>query len=275
MAIRPEEDQPSKPGRIGRFRQEEIEQAARDALERIRPPDNVPEWVKRDFRELVETHVESNIARYQKARAEDELKSEEVFPWDRIRTENTESLEKLLNKNPREEDIQVFLEEHPEFLVQTLGGGHGRFQLNKVSFGGRYVADFLIAEASSIGIEWYLIEIESPSLPLEKGDGSFRAELNHAIDQIKDWRSWIMNNQGVARKPRGDGGLGLVGIDSRARGLVIGGRRHSYSRRFNELRRQLTSDQKIAVHSYDWLVDTARMNQSGRLTFEIGPLEPE
>lgn len=275
MAIRPDEGQPREPDMIGRFRQEEVEQAARDALERIRPPDNVPEWVKRDFQQLIETHVEFTIARYQKARAEHELKAEEVFPWDRIRTKNTDSLEELLNKNPREEEIQVFLGEHPEFLVQTLGGGHVRFQLNKVSFGGQYVADFLIAEASSIGIEWYLIEIESPSLPLEKSDGSFRAELNHAIDQIKDWRSWIMNNQDVARRPRGEGGLGLVGIDSRARGLVIGGRRHSYSRRFNELRRQLVSDQKIAVHSYDWLVDTARMNQSGRLTFEIGPLDSE
>ena len=120
MAIRPDEDQPRKPDRIGQFRQEEVEQAARDALERIRPPDNVPEWVKRDFQELVETHVESNIARYQKARVEHELEAEEVFPWDRIRTENTDSLEKLLNKKPREEEIQVFLEEHPEFLVQTL-----------------------------------------------------------------------------------------------------------------------------------------------------------
>ena len=275
MVIRPDENQPITPDRIGRFRQEEIEQAAREYLERIRPLDNVPERVKRDFHEFVESYVESKIARYQKARAEHELKAEEVFSWDRISAENTDSLEALLNRNPREEEIQVFLEEHPEFLIQTLGGGHGRFQLNKVSFGGQHVADFLTAEASSIGIEWYLIEIESPSLPLEKGDGSFRAELNHAIDQIKDWRSWIMNNQDVSRKPRGEGGLGLVGIDSRARGLVIGGRRHSYSHRFNEFRRQLISDQRIAVHSYDWLVDTARMNQSGRLTFEIGPLGSE
>ncbi len=261
---------------IGRYSQEEIEETARQRLERLRPNegewDAYPEWSRKDFDELVESYVESQRAKYQKTRAYRELEEKSVI-WDRVSVDACDALEKILNTSSREEDVHRFLAEHREFLVQTLGGGHGRFQLSKVALGNQFVADFLIAEASSIGVEWCLVEIEKPNLPLEREDGSFRHELNHAIDQIKDWRTWIGNNRDYARRPPEQGGLGLVGIDSGSPGLVIGGRRHKYSARFNDFRRQTARDQRILVHSYDWLLDTGRINKSGRLGGDLSHIE--
>ena len=258
------------------YSQEEIEEAARQRVEHLRPNEGewgaYPGWSEREFDELVESYVESQRAKYQKTRAYRELEDKSVI-WDRVSAEACDALEEILGTSSREEDVHRFLAERPEFLVQTLGGGHGRFQLSKVALGNQFVADFLIAEASSIGMEWYLVEIEKPNLPLEREDGSFRYELNHAIDQIKDWRTWIGNNRDYARRPQDQGGLGLVGIDSGSPGLVIGGRRHDYSARFNEFRRQTARDQRILVHSYDWLLDTGRINKSGRLGGDLSHIE--
>ena len=144
--------------------------------------------------------------------------------------------------------------------MQTLSGGHGRYQIAKSRFGSEFVPDFLIAEMSSIGLEWCLVEIEAPGCSVQRKDGLFRHELNRAIGQIRDWRAWLESNRDYARKPRQEMGLGLVGIDHRAAGLVIIGRREEYSARFNYFRRTLIDRENILVHSYDWLLDVARSN---------------
>ena len=161
-----------------------------------------------------------------------------------------------------------FLQDNPKFLVQVLTGGHGRYQLSKERLGAEYVPDFLIAEGSSIGIEWYAVEIESPRAKIHRADGNPASSLNAAIAQIRDWRQWLMNNLDYARRPKALDGLGLVGIDSRAAGLIIIGRRHQYPERFNNFRRQMKDRESILIHSYDWLIDIARSNRSGSLDLE-------
>ena len=173
----------------------------------------------------VEDQVASAVARYHKSRAS-ELDDELVI-WDRISPGESAALRELLSRNPKEPEMQKFLEANKKFLVQAMGGGHGRYQFPQKKLGSEYVTDFLIAEMSSIGIEWHAVEIESPRVKTHRKDGLPASALNHAIGQIKDWRNWLRDNLDYARRPKSQNGLGLIGIDERVPGVILIGRRAS------------------------------------------------
>ena len=248
--------------------QESIERETRTKWETLRPSYN--EWAETsgespsEFDRIVEGQVEHARNNYQRTRVTSELEDSSVL-WDRISVQDCESFLELLNGEPNEGQVHRFLEDNSQFLVQALGAGHGRYQLSKPRLGAELIPDFLIAEMSSIGIEWYLVELESPVCPVERRDGLATQELNHAIGQVRDWRAWLRNNLDYARRPKDQSGLGLVGIDSRESGLIIIGRRHAYSSRYNEFRREMIDRERIVIHSYDWLIDVARSNRSGWL----------
>ena len=252
--------------------QSAIEAMTRAKWESLRP--SFEAWAAQagespaEFDEIVKGQVEHARVTYQKERARAELEPNSAL-WDRITAEETTCLKQLLNENPDEAALQRFLEANPKFLIQVLGGGHGRYQIAKQRLGKEYVPDFLIAEMSSIGIEWHTVEIESPRAVSHRKDGLASDALDHAIGQIRDWRKWLMHNIGYARRSQTENGLGLVGIDARVPGLILIGRRHEYPERFNEIRRQMIDREHIAVHSYDWLFDAAQSNRSGSLTWEL------
>ena len=215
----------------------------------------------------VENRVSSAVAHYQKDRAW-ELDDQLVL-WDRISTEEVAALGELLDSNPKELEMQKFLEANAKFLVQALGGGHGRYQLSQKKLGSEYVPDFLIAEMSSIGMAWHAVEIESPQVKAHRKDGLQTSKLTQSIGQINDWRNWLRDNLDYARRPKDQNGLGLIGIDDRIPGLILIGRRVEFPERFNQTRSILRDREQILVHSYDWLLDVARSNISGWLDGEM------
>ena len=221
-----------------------------------------------EFDRIVDDQVEFARAGYHKDRASRELEESSVI-WDRLTPQHSISLQQLLDKDPQEAEMHSFLEAHPEYLVQVMAGGHGRYQLSKKRLGAEFVPDFLVAELSSIGIEWHAVEIESPRVVACRKDGLPALGLNKAIGQIRDWRKWLQDNIDYARRPREQNGVGLVGIDSRVPGLIIIGRRQEFPSRYNEFRRQMIDRDRIVIHSYDWLVDVARSNNSGSYTWEL------
>jgi hypothetical protein len=248
-----------------------IEQETRAKWETLRP--SFLAWAAQNgespsaFDDIVEGQVEFARVHYQKQRAKLEL-GELSTRWDNITPGDARSLQTLLDTNPQEASMHCFFEDNPKFLIQVLTGGHGRYQLSKKRLGAEYVPDFLIAEGSSIGIEWYAVELESPRCKVHRTDGNPAEPLNTAIAQIRDWRQWLINNLDYARRPKDQDGLGLIGIDSRVPGLIIIGRRHQYPKRFNDFRRQMKDRESILIHSYDWLTDIACSNRSGSLDFE-------
>lgn len=223
---------------------------------------------RNEYIDFIEMQREHKIAIYHMQRASTELEQHSTL-WDRITSEETGSLKELLERNPDEPTVHRFLENNPKFLVQALTGGHGRYQISKPRLGSEYVPDFLIAEESSIGLEWYAVEIESPKAKAHTRAGLQSHQLTHAIGQIRDWRNWFRNNLDYARRSREQDGLGLIGIDDRVPGLILMGRRGQYPQRFNEFRRQTKDQERIAIHSYDWLLDIAHANRSGRLSSEL------
>ena len=135
-----------------------------------------------------------------------------------------------------------------------MGGGHGRWVIPKKRFGCEYVTDFLIGEKSSIGFEWYAIELESPKAKMFTKAGNPSKTLTHAIRQIQDWRRWLQLNQNYASRPRNESGLGLTDITADLPGLILIGRQANIDESSNGLRRQMVTDSRIKIHSYDWLL---------------------
>jgi len=176
--------------------------------------------------------------------------------WDQGTPDELTALASALDGATREEEIQQFLQLNPQFLIQHLGGGHGRWVLPKQKLGAEHVTDFLIAERHSFGFEWQAVELESPLRPMFNKNGDPSQYLNHAIRQITDWRAWLKSNQAYASRPKADGGLGLTDIDTNVNGLVLIGRRAAIDPETNARRRQLVQDLNIEIHSFDYLLQS-------------------
>jgi hypothetical protein len=176
--------------------------------------------------------------------------------WDDVHDPDVADLESALSRATSEREMQAYLEENPYLLIQHLGGGHGRYVLPQLRLGSEYVADFVLCERDSLGYHWTLVEIESPRALRGKQTGEATAELNHAINQIQDWRRWVTENVAYARSQ-----LRLKEIDSTAAGLIIMGRRGDGIDP-GRLKQALTQN-NIEVHSYDWLIDSLRSKLNG------------
>jgi len=109
-----------------------------------------------------------------------------------------------------EEPVHQFLKRHRELLCATSDNFW-----SKLPFGDR-VSDFVFREPYN---DYLLVEIEAPVRELFRRDGQQREELTHAINQIADWIQYIGNN-----KQKVETELGLVGISTNPRSLVIIGR---------------------------------------------------
>ncbi|MFM0010986.1 Shedu anti-phage system protein SduA domain-containing protein [Paraburkholderia sediminicola] len=175
--------------------------------------------------------------------------------WDTVNDSDIDALREALDSAKREEDIQQFLQANPKYLIQHLGGGHGRWIIPKQRLGGQHVTDFMIGERDSMGFRWQAVELESPLAKMFTKSGNPSAHLTHAIRQIQDWRMWLTANQNYAARDRGEDGLGLTEIHPDVEGLIIMGRRATESDETRRLRRQIGRDAKIEIHTFDYLLE--------------------
>lgn len=154
-----------------------------------------------------------------------------------------------------EEPVHQFLKLHPKILSSTYSRCW-----SKVPFGDR-VSDFVFCDAPA---DYELVEIEAPVRELFRKDGQQRQELTHAIDQTVDWLQYIKDNKG-----RVEAELGLAGISTTPRTLVVIGRSESLS---DENRRKLVTLQerqpRLRILTYDDVLARARAD----LERLLGPL---
>jgi hypothetical protein len=175
--------------------------------------------------------------------------------WDEVSGSDIDALREALDTAKREEDIQQFLQANPKYLIQRLGGGHGRWIIPKQRLGGQHVTDFMIGQRDSMGFRWQAVELESPLAKMFTKSGNPTAQLTHAIRQIHDWRMWLTSNQNYAARGRGEDGLGLSDIHPDVEGLILMGRRATESDETRRLCRQMGRDAKIEIHTFDYLLD--------------------
>jgi hypothetical protein len=185
-----------------------------------------------------------------------------------------DQLDWLISNERPESELQSHLEKHPQIISQQFAHCHHVFP--QVRLGERYQADFLCLEANSYGNEWIAVEIESTNKKICNKSGRKTAYLEHALQQIRDWRNWVCDNIDYARRSKSENGLGLQGIHPKFSGCVIIGR-HTQEREFeNHIVQQVLKDELIEIRSWDGIVKRAReradLFRSVRSYFENQPL---
>jgi hypothetical protein len=169
--------------------------------------------------------------------------------------EDLSSFEKLIETAKNENELHEFLLERQYLLAWQEP--HCHHVVSKPRLGSQYVPDFLLAEMSSAGITWVLVEIERSDDRLTTKSGEFTKCVRTALQQIRDWRRWLTPNKDYAIRSLTDGGLGLGEVEMLPKGLVVVGRRAQVDDRFNQLRSD-TRNEGIEICTYDRILEWAK-----------------
>lgn len=166
-------------------------------------------------------------------------------------------LESVIDSAGDERPIQAFLQSNPALLGMLVQRSE-RYVLSQKRLGNQFIPDFIIGDVDSLGIHWSVVELEAPNVPMYQKDGkTFGAQSRKGVNQVNDWREWLVSNVAYARQSLSDNGLGLFDIRGDAPALVLVGRRSSLVTKSEAARLQLRS-RGIHVHTYDWLLDSIR-----------------
>lgn len=172
------------------------------------------------------------------------------------------ALEELLESGEkREEPLQRTLTQYPELLAPLVVGGWKTYVIPKPRLGSEYVPDFLVLGINSVGPQWVTVEIEGARHKILTNNGKLRQQTRHAIEQVEDWREWLIRNVGYAQTQHG-----FHGLTTHAAGLVIIGRDDPSAER-QASRARSEENGRIAVHSWDWLLRGAR-NLNGHALYK-------
>jgi len=167
-----------------------------------------------------------------------------------------DELEKLIEEEAPETKLQAHIEKNRFLLSQFLPHCHHVFP--KVRLGSEYEADFFCLEIPSSNVEWRGVEIETSKKKVITKTGRKRAELEHALQQVRDWRVWVRKNLDYAQRRKSAGGIGLEHIRPDFIGTVVIGRRQDFNDEFQEIRKELRRSEFIEVWSWDSLVKFGR-----------------
>ena len=171
---------------------------------------------------------------------------------------------KLLDSEPENEEIlQKFLNENPILVCPTKIDYWPKKAI------GSYITDFIFKEAEG---DYLLVEIEPSCYKLFNKNGDVNYRLNHARDQITNWRRYIEDNLKTVQNE-----LDLPGISSNPRCLIIIGRLDSLD---DDNKRKLMSmenvNPRVKIMTYDDLYNRTKAvveNMFGSLWFESGNTE--
>lgn len=187
-----------------------------------------------------------------------------------ITQKDIDELVSIVENSGIEEAVQQFLQNHPTLLTHHLGGGGGRYCIAKKSLGGVFIPDFLIASLNSMGLNWHAVELENPKVKVFNKNGDPSKYLNHAIQQIRNWRDWLKNNLNEATKLKQDDGLGLVGIEPELECLILIGRRRDLAEASVKVRRRMNQEINGEIRTYDWLIEQAQEELARVENREVG-----
>lgn len=190
------------------------------------------------------------------------LKTERLECWnDQLVTSSRESAKEIvdeydivLSDSRDEKPLQLFLASNPSLLSSLAPPGGCYWCLDRPRLGSEYIPDFLLASRTSVGIQWAMIELESPLEKILTKAGLPAKKVAEGLKQIRDWRIWVRDNVNYARTQ-----LGLKDIDAECVSYLIIGRRSNLDPKQAKLYREL-SDNNTVVMSYDRLRDLIGRN---------------
>jgi hypothetical protein len=162
----------------------------------------------------------------------------------------------LDDETKKERDYQEFLNRNAGFFwvdgVQFFVVG------SQLRLGADLNLDFVRGfDRGSPGFAYELIEIESPHTPPYNHNGDPSQRLNHALQQIRDWKRWITGNlNSEAARIFPSGQFNNEGQSFFAYSVIIG--RRANSEIHLNRRNQLQNELGVEIRSFDYLTDRLR-----------------
>jgi len=159
---------------------------------------------------------------------------------------NTDDIEDKLNQafeNNSEVELLEILKNNSFLFYELYSRKYGiQPNFKEISFGGELRCDFTWLNDNSDGPEWVLVEIEKPKMKLFKKDNEPASELNHAIEQVKSWDRYFIENPNEKRR--------IFGAVARFRYILVAGSTEDWSTT-NALkwRKHHNSESKIEIRS--------------------------
>jgi len=184
-----------------------------------------------------------------------------MLPWSWLRDRasgihheiRSEWLSLLDNKNLKERNYTQFLAKYPAFFLANLHWSF--FVISELYLGTEYKVDFVVPrDDMSRGFDYEMIEVEHPYEPPFKSNGDKSARLNHAIDQVENWRSWLGKHPSMIKEY-------FPGVSGHWEShfnftIIIGNRENS--QQWLEKRNEISRRYGIAIRSFDSLTDLRR-----------------
>jgi hypothetical protein len=177
------------------------------------------------------------------------------FPKTKLYSDIVAEWQALLDDtNQNELAYHSFLQKTPAIFL-TLSESY--LAVSKLKLGSDYETDFVIVEEGySDGTLYELIEIESPHTNLFDQKGKPTAKFNAALQQIRDWRRFLINNKSEFKKIFPTSSTKII-KDSRLRFKIVIGRKTDNQEHL-EKRRQISEQENIEIVSFDRLTDLAK-----------------
>ncbi len=160
----------------------------------------------------------------------------------------------LDNNRLKEADYHNFLATNPAIFLMER---NSYLAISKLKLGSEYETDFVIVkEGYSNGTIYELIEIESPHTALFDKSGKPTAKFNAALQQIRDWKRFLINNKPIFKRILPTTNTRIISNSRLRFKIIIGRRTHDLDQL--EKRRQISEEENIEIISFDRLTEIAQ-----------------
>lgn len=163
-----------------------------------------------------------------------------------------DEFERAIQDAENERPLQHILAANSVLLRPLLHSASEFWCFDRPRFGSELIPDFLLCFRNSLGFNWIMLELESPTKKILNANGRRSAALIEAQGQVDDWRVWLRKNIAYAQNE-----LGFRQIDAECKSWIIIGRRHQIKSKLALKYRELSSHSD-QVMSYDRILDAAR-----------------
>lgn len=193
-----------------------------------------------------------------------DLGRDEVIPWSVLCGKGVAFLKpierawlSLINStNVKEARLHDFLSDHASMFF-----GQHLFVISRAELGSDFQTDFVVArDEASYGINYAFVEIETPQSPVYNRAGDPSAKLTHAMQQVRDWKTWLTRHRGHVRRFFPSKYFGWDEFTNFSFCVVIGRRTGANSQ--TAKRNVLASETGIKIRSFDYLTDILRARLS-------------
>lgn len=163
----------------------------------------------------------------------------------------------ILSQDSPERIYQTFLSDHAGLF---FGNENCHLVISRLKLGSELETDFVtLTDGFSNGNVFELIEIKQPSAKLFTDKGTMTYDFNRAIQQIRDWKRWLIDNKTWFKNFLPTNST-RVQSDSNLKFKIIIGRRQSNP--FDiEKRNQIAEEIGAEIRSFDYLTDKLKSRQ--------------